>query len=423
MIEFHQFTLANGLRVIVHEDHSVAKAAVDVVYRVGARDEQEHRTGLAHLFEHLMFGGSKHIPDFDTHVQRAGGENNAFTNNDITNYYITLPAAQLDTALWLESDRMLALDFSQRSLDVQKSVVIEEFKQRYLNQPYGDAYLHLRPLVYTTHPYRWMTIGERIEHIEAVTLDEIQAFFYAHYAPNNATLVVAGDVTRAQVEDAAERWFGSIPRRVLASKDYPAEPPQNAPRAHTVTGPVPHAAVYRAYHAPARTDADFHAVDLLCDVLSSGKAARLYQALVKGNPGNGTAQHSDPRRVVASSVSAFTWGLYGPGMVSVNGQVADGVSPEAYLEQLDAALAALDSLVPEELQRVQAKAESADAFEKTEIAQRAMALAIYDSIGDPQLINTELQRYRAVTVDDVHQARARWFTPAQSSTLTYLPKT
>lgn len=409
MLTFDQFTLDNGLRVIVHEDHSVAKAAVDVVYRVGARDERPERTGMAHLFEHLMFGGSRHIPDFDTHVQRAGGENNAFTNNDITNYYITLPAAQLETALWLESDRMLELDFSQRSLDVQKSVVIEEFKQRYLNQPYGDAYLHLRPLHYITHPYRWMTIGEKVEHIEAVTLDEVRDFFYTHYAPNNATLVVAGDVTRSQVERLAEKWFGSIPRRTIAPKLYPTEPAQTAARARTVSGPVPHAAVYRAYRAPERTHPDFHALDLLCDLLTGGKGARLYQALVKG-------------RQVASTVSAFTWGLYGPGMISINGQVADGHSIEAYQAALDEALAALDTLTPDELERAKAKAESMDAFEKTEVAQRAMALAIYDSIGDPQLINTELDRYRSVTLDQLHAARARWLTAEQCSTLTYLPQ-
>lgn len=408
MIEFSSHTLDNGLRLIVHPDRSVAKVAVNVLYHVGARDENPARTGMAHLFEHLMFGGSRHVPDFDTHVQLAGGENNAFTTNDITNYYITLPAAQLETALWLESDRMLELDFSQKSLDVQKSVVIEEFKQRYLNQPYGDAYLHLRPLHYTTHPYRWMTIGEEVEQIEAVTLDEVRDFFFSHYAPNNATLVIAGDVSTEQAVAAAEKWFGSIPRRELAPKLYPDEPDQTEARRAEVRGKVPHAAVYRAYHSPSRTHADYYPADVLTDLLASGKASRLYQRLVK-------------EQRVASTVSAFSWGLYGPGMISINGQVAEGVTVEAYEAALDQALAELDTLSQPELDRALTKTESVDAFEKTEVAQRAMALAIYDSIGDANLINTELARYTSLTLNEVKRMREAMLRPENCSTLVYLP--
>ncbi len=408
MIHYETLELANGLRVLVHEDSAVQKAAVNVLYRVGSRDEQPERTGLAHLFEHLMFGGSRHIPDYDAHVQRVGGENNAFTNADITNYYITLPATQLETALWLESDRMLALDFSQRALDVQKSVVIEEFKQRYLNQPYGDAYLHLRPLAYTTHPYKWMTIGVSPEHVEVVTLPEIEEFFYSFYAPNNATLVVAGGVKTSEVEKLLNKWFAPIPRREVKRPTRPTEPVQTAARARTVQGAVPHTMVYKAYHSPARTAAGYHAADMLTDLLSGSKAARLYTSLVH-------------ERQVATSVSAFCWGLYDASLLGINAQLAEGISPQAYEAELADALTQLDTLTDAELQRQKNKAESLMAFERTEVANRALALALADSLGDASLVNTEWNAYNAVTLADIHTARHAILRNENCSTLYYTP--
>jgi predicted Zn-dependent peptidase len=310
-ISYEYFELANGLKVYVNTVPGVSKVAFNLLYNVGAKDEYEHRTGLAHLFEHLMFSGSKHIPDYDRHVQLAGGQNNAFTNSDITNYYLTVPANQLETAFWLESDRMLSLDFSQRNLDIQKSVVCEEFKQRYLNQPYGDAYLYLRPLHYRVHPYKWMTIGKELAHIEDVTLPEIEDFFFRFYAPNNAVLALSGAVTVSEAQELAEKWFGSIPRRLVQRPAYDAEPLQTEARTETVIRKVPSHAVYRAYHLPSRLSPDFYAADLIADVLGNGSSAPFHQYLVKNTQ-------------VAADVFAFTWGLHDHGLLTVGGIVTIG---------------------------------------------------------------------------------------------------
>lgn len=409
MIHFDTFTLANGLKVIVHPDASVQKAAFNILYRVGAADEMPNKTGLAHLFEHLMFGGSKNIPHYDAHVQRVGGENNAFTNNDITNYYITLPASAIETAFWLESDRMLELDFSQKSVDVQKSVVVEEFKQRYLNQPYGDAYLLLRPLVYTQHPYNWMTIGKELEHIEGVEMETVKDFFYRFYAPNNATLVIAGGVKTKDMEKLAQKWFGSIPVREIKRPVRAVEPKQTEARSLTVHRNVTQTAVYKAYPAPARNHPDYHAADILTDILSSGKASRLYQHLVK-------------EKQVANSVSAFSWGLYDPSMISINAQIAEGKSVEEYEAALQTVLDGLADVSEIDLQRQKNKIESGSAFEKTEVANRALALAIYDSFAQPELINTDLEKYQAVTLADVRRVKEQMIQTQTCSTLYYLPE-
>ena len=410
-IPYTTHTLDNGLRVLVHEDPTVGKAAFDLCYRVGARDEQPHRTGMAHLFEHLMFGGSKHIPDYDTHVQRIGGENNAFTSNDLTNYYITCPAAQLETVFWLESDRMLELDFSQKSLDVQISVVCEEFKQRYLNQPYGDAWHHLRPLHYQKHPYRWMTIGQALEQIEAVTLAEVREFFFNFYAPNNATLAVCGGVQTDEVLRLAQKWFGPIPRRHTQRPDRPAEPPQTEARRQSVTAHVPHAAVFKAYHIPARSDDRYYAADLLTDLLANGKASRLYRHLVQDTQ-------------VATRVSAYSWGLYDPGMISIDARLTPGTAVERYESELQAALETFRNEVDApELERTLTKVEAMDTFDKTTVLNRAMLLATYDYLGDPDLVNTNFDHYRRLTVADLQAACDLYLRPTNCSTLVYLPET
>ncbi len=408
-IPYHTFGLDNGLKVIVHEDHSVATAVLDILYNVGARNEAEDKTGFAHLFEHLMFGGSKNIPNYDTPLQMVGGENNAFTTNDITNYYLTVPANQIETGFWLESDRMLELDFSQKNLDVQKSVVIEEFKQRYLNKPYGDAHLILRGLHYHVHPYRWPTIGKEIAHIEKATLEDVKDFFYGYYAPNNATMVVAGNVTVAQVQDLAHKWFGAIPRRALLHKPLPAEPAQTAARSSTVYRDVPFASVYKMYHIPARTDAGYYAADMVTDILSSGKAGHLYQHMVKD-------------RQVATSVRAFSWGSHDPGAVSIDGTVAKGKTVEEYEAALAEVLDQMLVVSESEVQRVKNSIESQYVMDRITLLNKAMNLVISDSLGDLELANTSLSKYLKLTREDIIAATRRYFSPENCSTLYYLPQ-
>ncbi|MFM2376281.1 MAG: hypothetical protein RLZZ165_1378 [Bacteroidota bacterium] len=407
-IVFHTFFLPNGLKVIVHEDHSIATAVINILYRVGARDESPAKTGFAHLFEHLMFGGSKHIPDYDKHLQMVGGENNAFTTNDITNYYLSLPSNQIETGFWLESDRMLELDFSQKSLDIQKSVVTEEFKQRYLNKPYGDAHLILRGLHFTTHPYRWPTIGKEISHIEKATLDDVKEFFFGFYAPNNATVVVAGNVTVPHVRELAEKWFGDIPRRELRLKPLPVEPPQTEARMQTVHRDVPFPAVYKMYHIPAKNGSGYFAADMLSDILSSGKAGHLYQHMVK-------------EKQVATSVRAFSWGAHDPGALSIDGTLAKGKTVEEYESALQEVLDGLLIVSEDEVQRVKNSIESQYVMDRVTLLNKAMNLAICDSLGDPNLVNTSLDQYLSLEPADLVKATRAYLRPENCSTLYYLP--
>ena len=407
-ISFHSFFLENGLKVLVHEDHSIPKAVVNIIYRVGAKNEDPERTGFAHLFEHLMFGGSKNIVDYDTPLQRVGGENNAFTNSDVTNYYLTLPGNQLETAFWLESDRMLELDFSQKSLEVQKSVVIEEFKQRYLNHPYGDAHLVLRAEHFKVHPYHWPTIGKDISHIEGASLEEVKAFFYGFYAPNNATLVVGGDVTLNEVERLAKKWFGPIPHRELKHKALPVEPPQTAPRSLTMRREVPFPAVYKMYHIPAKTDSEYFVADFLTDLLSGGKASRLYQTLVKD-------------KNLATSVHAFSWGAHDPGIISVDATLAKGVSPETYEDALTEIFEDLQNVEDDEVQRMKNAIETHFVMDRQTVLNRVISLALCDALGDPNLANTSLKAYLKITTEDVKAAAQKILSPNNCSTLYYLP--
>jgi zinc protease len=408
-IKYSTFTLDNGLKVIFHEDHSLAKVVLNILYRVGARDEDEHRTGFAHLFEHLMFGGSKHIKDYDNALQRVGGENNAFTTNDITNYYLTVPSNQIETAFWLESDRMLELDFSQRSLDVQKSVVIEEFKQRYLNKPYGDAHLILRSLHYTTHPYKWPTIGKEISHIEEATLEEVKDFFYGFYAPNNATMVVAGNTTEDEVRALANKWFGPIPRRTLRTHPLAMEPAQTSPRKKTVYRDIPFPAVYKMFHIPAKGETGYFVADIITDILSAGKAGHLFQHMVKESQ-------------VASSARAFVWGAHHPGPLSIDGTVARGKTVDEYEKELKVVLEELLDVSESELQRVKNAIESQYVMERTTLLNRAMILAMSDCIGDPELANRSLEKYLSVTRDDIVEGVRHYLDPNNCSTLYYLPQ-
>jgi zinc protease len=404
MVKFNRFTLDNGLRVIVHEDNTTPMAVVNILYDVGARDENPEQTGFAHLFEHLMFGGSVNIPTYDEPLQRVGGENNAFTSNDITNYYITLPAANLETAFWLESDRMLNLAFSEKSLEVQRNVVMEEFKQRYLNQPYGDVWLRLRPLVYKHHPYQWATIGKNLEHIEHAKIEDVKAFFKKHYTPQNAIMVVGGDVTTEQVKQLAEKWFAPIPAGEKYVRNLPHEE-----RRETVTAKVPLNDIYIAFQVPARTDGDYFALDLISDILSRGQSSRLYRSLVK-------------EKQLFSEIHAHLTGSSDKGMLVVEGKPLENVS----IEEAEAAIwleleAICNNPVREdELTKVKNKTESTMVFSEMALLDKAMNLAFFELLGDADLFNHETEKYLAVTAQQIQEQAQSVFRRDNSSTLIYL---
>jgi zinc protease len=408
MIAYEHFVLKNGLKVYIHEDHSTPMAAVNLLYNVGSRDEDENKTGFAHLFEHLMFGGSLNIPSYDEPVQKVGGENNAFTSPDITNYYITLPADNLETALWLESDRMLSLSFDPKVLEVQRKVVIEEFKQRYLNQPYGDIWLKLRPLAYTEHPYRWATIGKDIKHIEDAVMDDVKNFFFRYYRPNNAILVVAGAVAVDEVKVLVEKWFGEIPAGEEIVRNRPEEPEQAAPRFAETSAKVPLNGIVKTWHMPGRYENGFHSADLLSDILGRGKSSRLYSKLLK-------------ERNMFNSISASTTSSLDPGLLLVRGFLNPGVT----LEEADAAISELvANLVAEgvqesEVEKVKNQAEATLAFSEVELLNRAMNLAFAANAGNVAWVNEDEQKLREVSTDSINAAARKILRPENCSTLFY----
>ena len=408
MISFHQFTLANGLKVLVHEDHTVQIAVLNILYDVGSRDEQSDKTGFAHLFEHLMFGGSANIPSYDEPLQKVGGENNAFTSTDITNYYLTVPATNIETGFWLESDRMLSLSFDPKVLEVQRKVVIEEFKQRYLNQPYGDVWLKLRPLAYQNHPYQWATIGKEVSHIEKATMDDVKDFFFAHYVPNNAVLVVAGNVTLDQVKQFSEKWFGPIPAGKKADRKLPIEPKQNQKRVLEVEAKVPADALYKTYHMPGRFHPDYYAVDLLSDVLSRGQSSRLYQQLVK-------------EKEIFTSISSFVMSTIDPGLFVVSGRVKDGIDLKTAEKEVDAILQKIvaEGAKEEELEKVKNQAEASLEFGEVEVMNRAMNLAFATLSGDPDWVNQEAKLISSVTLADIKRVAGEVLRDENSSVMYY----
>lgn len=411
MIKFEKFKLKNNLTVIVHQDNSSPLACVNILYDVGARDEDENKTGFAHLFEHLMFGGSINIPNYDEPLQLVGGENNAFTTNDITNYYCTVPAENLETAFWLESDRMLSLAFTDKSLEVQRSVVIEEFKQRYLNQPYGDVWLLLRPLAYTTHPYKWATIGKEISHIENATMDDVKSFFKKHYNPSNAIMVVAGNVELDNVKRLAEKWFEPIEAGIKPKRNLPKEPKQTSPRQLTVERDIPVNSIYKAYHMVSRNDNQYYACDLLSDVLSRGNSSRLYNALVKDNP-------------LLSEINAYVMGDFDEGLFVISGKLSDDVSIEEAEAAIEKEVRKIKSeLVSEtELQKCKNKVDSSITFAETDVLNKATNLAISELLGDADLINQEIGKYLAVKAEDIRNIANQVLDENNCSTLYYLKK-
>lgn len=411
MIHFEKFKLKNNLTVIVHKDDSTPMACLNVLYDIGARDEDENKTGFAHLFEHLMFGGSVNIPNYDEPLQMVGGENNAFTTNDITNYYCTVPVENLETAFWLESDRMLSLAFTDRSLEVQRSVVIEEFKQRYLNQPYGDVWLLLRPLAYKNHPYKWATIGKEISHIENATMEDVKSFFKAHYMPSNAILVVAGNVEVEQVKEMAEKWFEPIPGGQKPVRNLPVEPKQTESRQMTVERDVPASSIYKAYHMCARNDDAYYSVEIISDILSRGNSARLYKSLVK-------------EKQLFSEISAYVLGDFDKGLFVVSGKISDKVKMEdaenGILEELNKIKN--DFVDDNELQKCKNKIESTVIFGETDVLTKATNLAISELLCDASLINQEIEHYARVTKEQVKTQANLILNESNCSTLYYLAK-
>lgn len=408
MIHFEQFDLQNGLKVIVHEDHSTPMAVVDVMYDVGARDEDPAKTGFAHLFEHLMFGGSVNIPTYDEPLQAAGGENNAYTTNDLTNYYCQLPAENIETAFWLESDRMLSLAFGDKSLEVQRKVVSEEFKEHYLNKPYGDVWHKMRGLAFTAHPYKWMTIGAELSHIENASLDDVKQFFFKHYTPANAILVVAGHVTTEQVKQLAEKWFGDIPSGKKYIRQLPQEPQQHSARKLEVHAKVPIDAIYKCWHIYPRLDRRYYITDLLSEILGGGASSRLFQSLVK-------------EKQLFSNIECYHFGTIDAGLLTIDGKLVKGVSMQDAEAAIEAELEKLKSTLIEEkeLEKVKNKTESLIAFEDMSLMNRANSLAFYTLLGDTSMINTELQKYREVTPADIKEAAIAIFDPGNSNAMYY----
>lgn len=408
MIQFEQFVLENGLRVVVHEDHSTPMAVVNIMYDVGARDEDPAKTGFAHLFEHLMFGGSVNIPIYDEPMQLAGGENNAYTTNDLTDYYCQLPAENIETAFWLESDRMLSLAFGEKSLEVQRKVVSEEFKEHYLNKPYGDVWHKLRKLAFEKHPYQWMTIGAELSHIENATLEDVKKFFYKHYRPVNAILVVAGHITVPQVKQMAEKWFGDIPPGEKYIRNIPQEPVQTEHHKLEIRANVPINALYKCWHIYPRLDKRYYTVDLITDILGGGASSRLFQALVK-------------EKQLFSNIECYHFGTTDAGLLTVEGKLVKGVSMEAAEAAIEEELNKIKATViaDKELQKVKNKTESLIAFEDMSLTNRANSLAYYALLGNTNLINEELGKYQSVTAEDIRNEANIVFIDKNSNTLYY----
>jgi zinc protease len=409
MIKFEKFTLANGLRVLVHEDKSTPMAVVNVLYDVGAKDENPEKTGFAHLFEHLMFGGSINIPVYDEPLQTAGGENNAFTTNDLTNYYCQLPAENIETAFWLESDRMLSLAFSKKSLEVQRKVVCEEFKEHYINKPYGDVWHKLRNLVYTTHPYKWMTIGASLKHVEDATLDDVKAFFKKHYNPSNAILVVAGNVELENIKALVDKWFGPIPAGEKYERNLPVEPKQTAPKTLEVKADVPLDALYKCWHIYPRTDDRYYTADLISDILSGGGSSRLYQSLVK-------------EQKLFSNLDCYHMGSTDAGLMVIEGKLVKGVDIKMAEAAINAEIKKMQEtgITTTELEKVINKTESTMAFEDMSVMNRASSIAMYELLGDADLMNSELEKYRAVTAENILEQTRIIFDDNNCSTMYYL---
>ncbi len=408
MINFKKFILENGLKVLVHEDNSTPLVAMNILYDVGSKDEDPALTGLAHLFEHLMFSGSVNIPEYDKPLQMVGGENNAFTNNDVTNYFLTVPSENIETGFWLEADRMLGLDFSKKNLDTQKNVVIEEFNQRYLNQPYGDAIFHLRPLAYKVHPYRWPAIGIDINHVAGVDLEHVKKFYFSHYAPNNAILTIAGKITHERAVKLTSEWFGPVPRGIIKNRKLPSEPVQTEERLITIERDVPSDALYKVWHIGPRNSPDFQTLDLITDLLAGGETGRLHTSLVRD-------------KKLFSEINAYITSDIDPGLVILQGKLMNGIDIRRADDAVNEIITKVGDVngIEEEMEKVRNKFESSTVFTNTSVLNKAVSLAHYELMGNPGLINHEVEAYRSVTTDMVREAAQKYFRSSNCSTLYY----
>lgn len=411
MLEFESFTLANGLRVVHHLDEKTPLAVVNILYNVGARDEDDNLTGIAHLFEHLMFGGSKNAESYDEPLQRASGENNAFTSNDITNYYVTLPAENIETALWLESDRMFQLNLTPKTLEVQQGVVKEEFKQRYLNQPYGDLWLHFRPLAYTTHPYKWATIGKELAHIEKFTLEDAHSFYKKFYNPSNAILVVAGNISFESCKILVTKWFKDISAGAVNANTYPQEPIQTAPRRLELEKDVPMTSLSLGFHCGARTDEDFYSLDLLSDMLGASASSRLHQKLVK-------------EKQLFADIAAYSTESLDSGLFIISGRIFPGIDTQTAEAAIWEELHAFKQSPPElrEWQKVVNKKLTVLKYQELDVLNKAMNLALFTLLGDTNKINSEEASFLATSPESIHKLANSLFKESNCSTLVYAAK-
>ncbi len=408
MLSIRKTVLDNGLRVIVHEDHTTPLAACNIVYNVGSRDEHPDHTGFAHLMEHFMFTGSKNVPDFDKVLQKVGAINNAYTSQDLTHYYEVLPANNLETALWLESDRMLELAFRQQSLDIQKQVVIEEFKENFLNRPYGDLMMLFNQMAYERHPYQWLPIGKKPEHIAEVDMEMIKDFYYRFYRPNNAVLVVAGNVHLDEVAALAEKWFGDIPPGDVPEKNYPKELPQKNLRIKAVERNVPSDVLMKGWLMCNRMHPDYYACDLLSDMFGTGQSSYLYQKLVN-------------EQKLFTDISASVMGTTDEGLFLISGRPVEGVS----IEDADAALCSYlygfkpDNNFSHDLEKVQNRAESVLLNNEIKIDDRATNLAVGETISNVEYFLDERQHYFDVTEEQMLRLISEMLTEKRSNTLYY----
>ena len=409
MIEFERYQLDNGLTVILHQDMSTPLVAVNVLYKVGSKNESSDKTGFAHLFEHLMFGGSENIEDFDTPIQEAGGENNAFTNNDLTNFYDIVPAENIETALWLESDRMLKLKFDQNTLDIQKKVVIEEFKETSINKPYGDLWHNLSELAFQKHPYKWPTIGMKTEHIEDASLDDVKDFFRKHYHPGNAILVISGKFESNNAKVLVDKWFGSIPTVDRHDQVIEEEPVQEGFRQRTLSSNVPSTALYMAFHMPERLHKDFGVYDLISDILASGRSSRFYQRLIR-------------KTNIFSSIDAYITGSMDPGLFIIEAklQEEDQLDQARQLIWDELKLLCSEYVDSDELQKVKNSLISSICYSEVSILHKAINLAYFEMLGNSSLINSQEEEYKHIIADDLMRIAKELFRKENCSELVYL---
>ena len=411
MIKYKQAVLDNGLTILVNRDRASKLAAVNILYKVGARNEAEDKTGFAHLFEHLMFRGTHSVPEFDVPVQMACGENNAFTNNDYTDFYITLPKENLSTALWLESDRMRNLNLSREACETEKMVVIDEFKQRYLNQPYGDESMLLRDLCYKTHPYRWSTIGISPEHIERATLEDVHHFYNLHYRPSQAILSISADIDEDEMIALATEYFSNIEDMGGEIATIPQEPKQTEPRRLIVEREVPATNVTIAFHIGDRLSREFFLGDLCSDLLAGGESSRLVNHLVK-------------ERGLFTAVNAYITGSLDAGLFIIKGRLMPNTTEQEAEEALWGELRELmnGNISDYELEKVKNKFEANMLMGEINVMNKAMNLGFYAMTGDLELINKEADIYRSITREEVAEFATKVFTSQNSSTLIYRAK-